>query len=171
MRTIYVSVCVALALASFVKAQTGITAPLAHFGFELTADGKYAMWDQEVAYYEKLAQESDRIDLQVVGRSTLGRPFILLTISSPQNLAKADRYKEISRQIADPRGLTPQQIDALSAEGRAMNGSTFENSSSNTSYRPCWRTRASASLIAIRVSQVENRADPLNCPRCVKAFT
>jgi hypothetical protein len=119
-RNIHVSVCLALALASLVQAQSGITTPAAHFGFELTADGKYAMWDQEVAYYEKLAKESDRIDLQVLGNSTLGRPFILLTISSPQNLAKADRYKEISRQMADPRGLTPEQIDALSAEGRAV---------------------------------------------------
>ncbi len=120
MRTIHVSVCLALALAPFVQAQSGITTPAAHFGFELTADGKYAMWDEEVAYYEKLAKESDRIDLQVLGKSTLGRPFILLTISSPQNLAKLDRYKEISRQMADPRGLTAQQIDALSAEGRAV---------------------------------------------------
>ena len=120
MRSIHVSLCLALALAPFLQAQSGITTPAAHFGFELAADGKYAMWDQEVAYYEKLAKESDRIDLQVLGKSTLGRPFILLTISSPQNLAKVERYKEISRQMADPRGLTPQQIDALSAEGRAV---------------------------------------------------
>jgi hypothetical protein len=120
MRTIHLSVCLALALAPFVQAQSGITAPKTHFGFELTGDGTFAMWDQEVAYYEKLAKESDRIDLQVLGKSTLGRPFIMLTISSPQNLAKADRYKEISRQMADPRGLTPQQIDALAAEGRAV---------------------------------------------------
>ena len=114
------AVCLALALGAFVRAQSAITTPAAHFGFELTADGKFAMWDQEVAYYEKLAKESDRIDLQVLGKSTQGRPFLLLTISSPQNLAKVDRYKEISRQMADPRGLTPQQIDALSAEGRAV---------------------------------------------------
>jgi hypothetical protein len=120
MRNIHLSVCMALALASLVQAQSGITTPAAHFGFELTADGKYAMWDEEVAYYEKLAKESDRINLEVLGKSTLGRPFILLTISSPQNLAKLDRYKEISRQMADPRGLTPQQIDALAAEGRAV---------------------------------------------------
>jgi hypothetical protein len=119
-RSIHATLCLALALAPFVQAQSGIPTPAAHFGFELAADGKYAMWDQEVAYYEKLAKESDRIDLQVLGKSTLGRPFILLTISSPQNLAKVDRYKEISRQMADPRGLTPQQIDALSAEGRAV---------------------------------------------------
>ena len=120
MRTIHLSVCLALALATLVHAQSGITTPTAHFGFELAADGKYAMWDQEVAYYEKLAKESDRIELQVLGKSTLGRPFILLTISSPQNLAKKERYREIARQMADPRGLTPQQIDALAAEGRAV---------------------------------------------------
>ena len=33
------------------------------------------------------------------------------------------------------------------------------------------RTRARDSLIAIRVNQVENCADPLNWRRCVKAFT
>jgi hypothetical protein len=114
------AICVTLALGAFGRAQSGITTPAAHFGFELTADGQFAMWDQEVAYYEKLAKESDRIDLQVLGKSTLGRPFIMLTMSSPQNLAKLDRFKEISRQMADPRGLTPQQVDALSAEGRAV---------------------------------------------------
>jgi Zinc carboxypeptidase len=113
-------VCVALALSAFARAQSAVTTPMAHFGFELAADGQFAMWDQEVAYYEKLAKESDRIDLQVLGKSTLGRPFFLLTISSPQNLAKAARYKEIARQMADPRGLTPPQIDALAAEGRAV---------------------------------------------------
>ena len=114
------TVCVALAFGAIVRAQGTATTPAAHFGFELTADGTFAMWEQEVAYFEKLARESDRIDLQVLGKSTQGRPFLLLTISSPQNLAKLARYKEISRQLADPRGLTAQQVDALPAEGRAV---------------------------------------------------
>ena len=75
-KMIGVAVGVALALGGFVRAQSGITTPAAHFGFELAADGKFAMWEQEVAYYEKLAKESDRIDLQVLGKSTQGRPFM-----------------------------------------------------------------------------------------------
>ena len=78
------------------------------------------MWDQTAAYFEKLDRESDRIETRELGKSTLGRRFLLTTISSPQNLAKAARYKEIARQLADPRGLTPQQIDALAREGRAV---------------------------------------------------
>ena len=114
------ALCVALALGAFVRAQSAVTTPTAHFGFELAADGKFAMWEDEVAYYRKLARESDRIQVRELGKSTQGRPFLLLTISSPQNLAKAERYKDISRRLADPRGLTPQQIDTLVAEGRAV---------------------------------------------------
>ena len=114
------ALCVALAFGAFVRAQSAVTTPAAHFGFELAADGKFAMWEDEVAYYRKLASESDRIQVRELGKSTQGRPFLLLTISSPQNLAKAERYKEISRQLADPRGLTSQQIDALVAEARAV---------------------------------------------------
>ena len=114
------ALCLSVATGAIVGAQTGVTTPGEHFGFELTADGQYAMWDQEVAYYETLARESDRIDLRVLGESTQGRPFLLLTISSPQNLARVDRYKEIAKQLADPRGLSPQQIDALADEGRAV---------------------------------------------------
>jgi hypothetical protein len=116
--------CGMLALGAIVRAQSGaataVTPPAEHFGFELAGDGQFAMWDQEVAYYQKLAKESDRVQLRELGKTTKGRPFLLLTISSPQNLAKAARYKEISRQLADPRGLTPQQIDALAAEGVAV---------------------------------------------------
>ena len=114
------ALCVALAFGAFVRAQSGVTTPAAHFGFELAADGRFAMWEDEVAYYRKLAKESDRIQLRELGKSTQGRPFLLLTISSAQNLAKAERYKEISRQLADPRGLRADQIDALVAEGRAV---------------------------------------------------
>ena len=112
--------CAALAFSVSVAAQGPITTPLSHFGFELASDGTYAMWDQELAYYERLAQESDRIELRDIGESTLGRRMILLTISSPENLANQERYREIARRLADPRGLTQEEIDAMAAEGRAV---------------------------------------------------
>jgi hypothetical protein len=121
-QTVYLAVCAALAasIGPTAGAQTAITTPKAHFGFDLGADGTYAMWDEEVAYFQKLDKESDRVETRVLGKSTLGHPFLLVTISSPENLAKAARYKEIARQLADPRGLTPQQIDALAKEGRSV---------------------------------------------------
>ena len=120
-RTIGFAVGVMLAaIGAVVGAQSAVTTPAAHFGFELGGDGHYAMWGQTAAYFEKLDRESDRVETRVLGKSTLGQPFLLVTISSPQNLAKAARYKDIARQLADPRGLTPQQVDALAREGRAV---------------------------------------------------
>jgi hypothetical protein len=119
-RMVALAPCAAQLFGAALAAQGPVTTPLSHFGFELTADGQYAMWDQELAYYEKLAQESDRIEIRDIGESTLGRRMILLTISSPENLAHQERYREISRRLADPRGLTQQQIDAMAAEGRAV---------------------------------------------------
>jgi hypothetical protein len=110
----------AVVLSAAAAAQGPITTPRSHFGFELAADGEYAMWDEELAYYEKLSRESDRIELRDVGTSTLGRRMVLLTISSPENLARQERYREISRSLADPRGLSQGEIDAMAAEGRAV---------------------------------------------------
>jgi hypothetical protein len=119
-RAFALAACAALVFSVSVAAQGPITTPLSHFGFELASDGTYAMWDEELAYYERLAQESDRIELRDIGESTLGRRMILLTISSPENLANQGRYREISRRLADPRGLTQEEIDAMAAEGRAV---------------------------------------------------
>ena len=110
----------ALSLYSTAGAQTAITSPTEHFGFELGADGMYASWDQMVAYYQTLGRESDRVQTRTIGTTTLGNPFLALTISSPANLARAEHFQEIARLMADPRGLTEQQTDALAAEGRVV---------------------------------------------------
>jgi hypothetical protein len=101
-------------------AQAEVTTPASHFGFQLGADGKYASWEQNVAYYKKLDAESDRVQTRVIGTSTLGQPFLVVTVSSPENLAKATRYQEIARKLADPRGLTVEQTNALAAEGKVV---------------------------------------------------
>lgn len=102
------------------SAQTPVATPAAFFGFEPGADGTYASWDRLVAYYEQVDRESDRVQTRTIGKSTLGNPFLVVTISSAQNLAKAARLQDIARQLSDPRGLTEQQTDALAREGRAV---------------------------------------------------
>ena len=111
---------VLLAFPSLVGAQTTITSPVQHFGFELGTDGMYASWDQLVAYYETLGRESDRVQTRTIGTSTLGHPFLVVTVSSPENLARAARYQEIARLVSDPRGLTVEETNALAAEGRVV---------------------------------------------------
>jgi hypothetical protein len=104
---------------SFALAQT-VTAPVDFFGHELGADRQLARWDEIVDYLEVLDSESDRLQVINLGSSTEDNPFLLVLISSPENLANIDRIAEVSRTLADPRGLAAGAIEALVAEGRAV---------------------------------------------------
>lgn len=51
------------------------------------------------AYFEKLAELSDRTRLIEIGRTHENRKILVLTVSSPENIRDLDRYKE-AREIA-----------------------------------------------------------------------
>jgi hypothetical protein len=82
---------------------THITTPAEQFGFEPGTDRKLADWKELVPYYQKVAGESDRVRFQELGKTMEGRPFVMLTISSPENLAHLAEYKEIVTKLSDPR--------------------------------------------------------------------
>ncbi len=97
-----------------------VTSPLEFFGHIMGEDRKIARWDKIVDYFGLLAKESDRIQVEDMGPSTEGNPFLLAVISSPENLAKLDYYRQINAQISDPRGLTEDAVKALVKEGKAV---------------------------------------------------
>ncbi len=101
-------------------AQGKVTSPEQYFGFRLGDDRKIARWDKIVDYYYKLAGESDRIKVEEMGKSTEGHPFLLVTISSPANLANLDKWRTISARLANPAGLTEAEANALASEGKAV---------------------------------------------------
>jgi len=70
------------------------------FGFEPGADFKLANYDQLTDYYQKLDQASDRVKLTEIGKTTLGRPMLLLFVSSAKNIANLDKYRQISQDMA-----------------------------------------------------------------------
>jgi hypothetical protein len=79
--------------------------PETALGFKIGEDRKLAKWDQFLAYFGELTKASDRIRLDTLGKTTLGRPFVVATISAPENLKRLDEFKEIQRKLADPRLL------------------------------------------------------------------
>ena len=106
------------------KADTTATIPSPRevIGFTPGEDRKLAAWSQIVEYFRRLSGASDRVKLEELGKTTLGRPFMLAVISSPENLAKLDRYREIQRKLADPRLINSDdtEADKLIAEGRTI---------------------------------------------------
>lgn len=89
------------------------------FGFMPGDDYKLARYDQMVSYFEALAESSDRVILQEIGTSVLGRPLLLLLISSEENLASLDRWQDISASLARGR-VSEAEAETLSQEGRAV---------------------------------------------------
>lgn len=104
-----------------VQARAQVPSPESVLGFEVGADRRLADWNEITGYFDRLANASDRVRLDTLGATTLDRPFILLTISSPANLARLERYGAIQARLADPRGIASDVERArLISEGRVV---------------------------------------------------
>src|SRR5215813_12671559 len=90
-----------------------IPAPSDVLGFTPGDDRKLASWAKVVEYFQKLAAASDRVKFEEIGKTTMGAPFVYATISAPENLRRLNEFKEIQRQLADPRILNSPTNPAL----------------------------------------------------------
>src|SRR3989442_10506028 len=97
-----------------------VKAPQDYLGFRVGEDYKLADWQQITGYFNELGKASDRVHVDVIGQTTLKKPFLRVTITSPENYAKINRYEEITRRLADPRGLSSDEADKLISEGKSV---------------------------------------------------
>jgi len=97
-----------------------ITPPEDHFGHQLGADRKIARWDAIVDYFGVLATESERILVTNMGPTTNGNPFLLVVVSSGENLARLERLQEVNNTLFDAEGLDESMVDELVGEGKAV---------------------------------------------------
>ncbi len=115
---------VGFALLSIIIASIALPAqvksPQDYLGFRVGEDYKLADWQQITGYFNELGKATDRVHVDVIGQSTLKKPFLRVTITSPENYAKLARYEEITRRLADPRTLTPEEADRLIVEGKSV---------------------------------------------------
>ena len=125
MRRIIASLLLFVSLLSSVSLTTSqgtskpasIPAPEEVLGFVPGDDRKLASWNQIVEYFERLDQASDRVKFEALGNTSMNKPFVMATISSPANLENLEEYKQIQAQLADPRKLgAPGVRDRKAAE-------------------------------------------------------
>ena len=89
-------------------------------GFEVGSDFHLATYEQSLAYFQKLAEASDRVNLKYAGKTSEGRPWYYVLISSADNLRNVDRYKALSQQLAHPGSLSREEARRLAREGKAI---------------------------------------------------
>jgi hypothetical protein len=97
-----------------------VPAPQAVLGHKPGDDFFLANYDESRDYFRKLAASSNRIKLINVGKTTRGLDWEIAIISSPENLASLEKYKDISRRLADGRGLSETEAHNLAQQGRAI---------------------------------------------------
>src|SRR5215204_2377329 len=107
MRPRLISLLLLMWLQAVAIGQTKIPAPAEVLGFTPGDDQKLASWSQVTDYFERLDRASDRVLFETLGNSTMGKPFVMATISAPANLARLEEDKKVQDQPADPRKLGP----------------------------------------------------------------
>src|SRR5215510_9430511 len=98
----------------------GLTSPEQFFGHPIGADYVLPNYTKFTEYVRKLDAESDRMTVQSIGKTAEGRDQLMAIITAPENFKRLDRYREISRQLAQAEGLTHDQARLLAKEGKAV---------------------------------------------------
>ncbi len=101
-------------------AQRAVPTPASVIGFEPGADRKLPEWQQVVAYFKALDAASPRVQTRVLGKTTLGRPFLAVFIGDSATLANLPKVKEAQRKLADPRQASAQERAALERDGKVV---------------------------------------------------
>ena len=102
------------------QAEEKITTPTAQFGFNIGDDYTLITYTQLTEYWKKLDQESPRMKLVEMGRTAEDRPQWMAILTSPENHKKLDYYKDISARLALAVGLSDEDAQKLSIEGKAV---------------------------------------------------
>ena len=109
----------ALLFAAPVPAQRpSVPTPASILGFEPGTDRRLPSWKQVTDYFMALDAASPHLQVRTLGRTTLGRPFIVAFISDSANLANLEQLRQVQQQLLDPRKRTAADRERLLDAGR-----------------------------------------------------
>jgi hypothetical protein len=95
-----------------------IPTPASVLGFAPGADRHLPSWKQITDYFTALDKASPRVTVRTLGKTTLGRPFIVAFISDSSTLANLEHYRQIQRKLMDPRLQSAGERQRLLDEGK-----------------------------------------------------
>jgi hypothetical protein len=115
-----VALSTAALLAPPAPAAPAVPTPESVLGFVPGDDRRLADWGQVLAYLKALDAASGRVSVEEIGKTTEGRPFVLVTVTSEANHARLEEIRRANARIADPRGLGEEEAERLVRDGKAI---------------------------------------------------
>src|SRR5579864_8114653 len=97
-----------------------VPTPVSVLGHTPGDDFYLANYDESRAYFHKLAESSNRIKILPAGKTTRGLDFEYTVISSPENLAQLEKYKDSNRRLTIARGLDDAAAHELARNGKVI---------------------------------------------------
>jgi len=97
-----------------------IPTPKEHFGFNIGDNYQLATFTQTEAYFKKVAAASNKVKLQVIGKTEEGRNQYMVIVSDPSNIRQLAKYKSISQKLARAENLSDAEAKQLAKEGKSV---------------------------------------------------
>jgi len=108
-------------LVDHLPASDKVPTPEKVLGYAVGTPNKLTHTKDMYRYYRELEKATPRVRVFTAPeRSEEGREQLLVVVSDEANLARLDRYKEITAKLADPRKVNDQEAQALIGEGKAF---------------------------------------------------
>ncbi|MFQ5604651.1 MAG: M14 family metallopeptidase [bacterium] len=120
MKRISVAVFIIFAFLFQIVSAQSLKSPQETFGFQMGADKKLINWSQIVNYFQMLNEQSNRIKVIEIGRTTLKKPMIMAVIGSKESIQNLDKYQQIQQQIARPYDLDQIRAEKLIRDGKLV---------------------------------------------------
>ncbi|HHN47766.1 MAG TPA: hypothetical protein ENN08_02335 [Bacteroidales bacterium] len=94
--------------------------PQEHFGFEPGEDRMLLNYESLMEYVMQVFRLTDKLHVEQIGESEMGKPIYAVFISSAENIQRLDELKLINRELAMNGDLTQQEQDILVENGKAF---------------------------------------------------
>src|SRR5262249_58623956 len=91
----------------------GIPTPKDVLGYYIGAPAKLTYYADILKYYRALAKATPRVKVETIGKSDEGRELVVVWVSSDENIKNLQHNRDNLAKIADPRGLSKDQIQTL----------------------------------------------------------
>ncbi|HSA96311.1 MAG TPA: M14 family zinc carboxypeptidase [Acidobacteriota bacterium] len=98
----------------------GIPTPLEVLGHIAGAKDILSYSADVYKYMRALAAATPRVKVFDIGKTEEGRDWIVVAVADEATIANLDHYKEINAKLADPRGLSEAEAQALLKEAKPI---------------------------------------------------
>ena len=89
-------------------------------GYDIGAPKKLTYYADIVNYYRTLASKSPRVKVQSIGETDEGRDYVVVYVSSEENMKALEQHRQYLNQLADPRTISEAQARDIIAKAKPI---------------------------------------------------